>query len=269
MNKPEKLPSGRVLVTGATGGIGIALVRRFASAGHDLVLVARNAERLEAFSKEIVEEYGIKAATIPLDLMQAGAARELAAKLAQRRIAIDILVNNAGVTHQGRFDEMAPHQHQQIIGVNVVATTDLLAEFIPPMVERGHGRVLNVVGAAAFIPVPFMATYGASKAYLLSLTESLAEELVGTGVTLCALCPGVTATPMTENIEDSSLSYVKFISPTVSDPAEVADAAYDACMRGQVIRVPGTVNQLMALAGTTMPKRTARRLVGFLARRTA
>jgi len=268
MNKPDKLPSGRVLVTGATGGIGIALVRRFASAGHDLVLVARDGERLEAFRKEIVQEYGIKAATIPLDLMQAGAARELAAKLARRRIAIDVLVNNAGVNHDGRFSEMAPHQHQQIVGVNVAATTDLLAHFIPPMVERGHGRVLNVVGAAAFIPVPFMATYGASKTYLLSLTESLAEELVGSGVTICALCPGVTATPMTESIKGSNPSYVKLFAPTMSNPDEVADAGYDACMRGQVIRVPGSVNQLIALAGNTMPKWTARRLVGFLTRMT-
>ena len=106
MNKPEKLTSGRVLVTGATGGIGSALVRRFAIAGHDLVLVARDGERLEALRKAIVKEYGIKAVTVPLDLMQAGAARELAVKLARRRIAIDILVNNAGVTHQGRFDDL-------------------------------------------------------------------------------------------------------------------------------------------------------------------
>ena len=161
---------------------------------------------------------------------------------------------------------MRPSAQQEIVRLNVAAATDMLAHFVPPMVERGHGRVLNVGSTSSFVPVPFMATYAASKAYLLSLTESLAEELLGSGVTITALCPGVTATPMMDTISAHNARFVKLVASTVSNVKDVADAGYDACMRGQVIRVPGRVNLLTTISGRAMPKWMTRRVFGFVGR---
>jgi hypothetical protein len=266
MNKSPMGAAQRALVTGATSGIGAALARRFAQAGHELVLIGRSADRLELLRQDLVRQHRAKPIAITADLAEDGAAAKLAATLKRRRLPIDILVNNAGVNHQGSFKDMAPAKHQEIIRLNIAAATDLLAHFIPPMVARGHGRVLNIVGTAAFLPVPFMATYAASKAYLLSLTESLSEELYGSGVTLSALCPGVTATPMMDRIKAANPRYVRLVAATVSNVDEVAAAGYDACMRGDVIRVPGSVNLLTTIAGRTMPKWVIRRVVGLVGR---
>jgi uncharacterized protein len=257
----------RVLVTGASAGIGAALARRFARAGHDLVLVARSGDKLKALTEELGQQHGVKAIALAVDLAKEGEAGRLAATLKRRRLAIDILVNNAGVNHQGHFSDMTPTQHREIIRLNIAAATEMLAHFIPPMVARGHGRVLNVASTSAFLPVPFMATYAASKAYLLSLTESLAEELKGRGVTITALCPGVTATPMMDTIGAANPRYVRVVGATVLDPETVADAGYDACMRGQVIRVPGRVNLLTTLSARAMPKWVTRRVTGFAGRK--
>ncbi len=267
MRKAKASPE-RVLVTGASTGIGEALARRFAAAGHDLVLVARSADKLRALAAELTKRHGMSAVTIVADLAKEAEAARLAASLKRRRLKVDILVNNAGVNHQGHFRKMAPAAHQEIIRLNVAAATDMLAHFIPPMVRRGHGRVLNVASTSAFVPVPFMATYAASKAYLLSLTESLSEELAGSGVTVSALCPGVTATPMMDRIGAANPGYVRLVASTVLDVAEVAEAGYDACMKGQVIRVPGKVNLLTAISGRAVPKWLTRRVVGFAGRLT-
>ncbi len=266
MNAAKVRPVERALVTGASAGIGAALAERFARAGHDLVLVARSAGKLDALARDLSRRHGVRAVAIAADLAQDGEAGRLAAKLKRRRLAIDILVNNAGVNHQGHFREMAPIAHEEIIRVNIAAATAMLVHFIPPMVQRGHGRVLNVASTSAFLPVPFMATYAASKAYLLSLTESLSEELQGTGVTLSALCPGVTATQMMDTIGAGNPRFVRLIGSTVSKVDDVAEAGYDACMRGQVIRVPGGVNVLMTVAGRAMPKWVTRSLIGIVGR---
>ena len=256
-----------VLVTGASMGIGEALARRFARAGHDLVLVARSADKLKALADELTNSHGIKAVTIAADLARDGEVARLATTLEHRRLAIDILVNNAGINHLGHFEKMDPAANQAIIRLNIAAATEMMSYFIPPMVARGHGRVLNIASTSAFVPVPFMATYAASKAYLLSLTESVSEELHGTGVTLTALCPGVTATPMMDAMAADNSRFVKVIASTVLDVTEVADAGFDACMCGQVVRVPGRVNLLTALSSRAVPKWVTRRVVGLMARK--
>jgi short-subunit dehydrogenase len=266
MTQLQKKPKERVLVTGASTGIGAGLAQRFARAGHDLVLVARSGDKLKALAEDLTEHHGVSAVTIAADLAKDGEVARLAATLKRRRLNIDILVNNAGINHQGRFKDMAPAAHQEIIRLNIAAATDMLARFIPPMVERGYGRVLNVGSTSSFVPVPFMATYAASKAYLLSLTESLSEELKGTGVTLTALCPGVTATPMMDTIGAGNPDFVKLIAFTVLDVKEVASAGYDACMRGQVIRIPGKVNLATTLSSRAVPKWVSRRIYGFIGR---
>jgi uncharacterized protein len=258
--------SGRVLVTGASGGIGEALARRFARAGYDLVLVARRADKLKALADELGAKHQVSVVTIAADLAQEGAAAKLAATLKRRKLTIDILVNNAGIIAQGPFEQLDPANHQALIRLNIAATTDLMAHFIPPMVARGKGRVLNIASTSAFIPVPFVAVYAASKSYLLSLSESVSEELRGTGVTITALCPGVTATPMMDRMSADNAGLIKLIGSTVLDVEEVADAGFDACISGQVVRIPGKFNLATALSGRMMPKWLTRRAFGLMGR---
>jgi short-subunit dehydrogenase len=265
MSKDNKL--GTVLVTGASMGIGEALARRFADAGHDLVLAARSTDKLKALAQELDQRHGINVVTVACDLSKDGEVARLAASLKRRKIDIDILVNNAGINDQGHFDQMPSSAQQAIIRLNIAATTEMMSCFIPSMVKRGHGRVLNVASTSAFIPVPFMATYAASKAYLLSLTESVSEELRGSGVTLSALCPGVTATPMMAEMSSKNSQFVKVIGSTVLDVTDVAEAGYTACMSAKVVTVPGRVNLMTTLSSRAMPKWMTRRVSGVMGRR--
>ena len=256
----------RVLVTGASGGIGEALARRFARAHHDLVLVARSEDKLKALAKELTEKYQVDVVVISSDLAMPGEVPKLARTLKRRKLDIDILVNNAGINHTSPFEKLDPKQNQDLIALNIMTTTDMISYFLPGMLERGHGRVLNVCSTSSFLPVPFMATYAASKAYLLSLTESLSEELKTKGITFTALCPGVTATPMMESMSASNPKFVKIIGTTVLDVKDVAEAGYDACMSGQVIRIPGKFNLVEVASSRAMPRWLTRRLFGFMGR---
>jgi short-subunit dehydrogenase len=266
MIKSKRKSADRVLITGASTGIGEGLARRFAHAGHDLVLVARSADKLESLATEIRQADGVNVMPIAADLAKPNAAARLAATLKRRRLPIDILVNNAGINLQGHFSRISAPAHQDLIALNVSATTDMLSHFIPPMIERGHGRVLNISSTSAFLPVPFMATYAASKAYLLSLSESLAEELKGSGVTMSVLCPGVTATPMMDTFTEGNPLFTSLIGATVLQVEEVSNAGYKACMAGRVDDVPGRVNLITALSSRAIQKWAGRRLMGILGR---
>ncbi len=266
MNSPEN-PS-TVLITGASSGIGAALAHRFARAGNRLVLVARRADRLQALARALADEHGVSAIVLGADLAQAGAAAALAARLRRRRLTIDILVNNAGVLEHGAFVRLNAERQQQLIDLNVSGLTAMLAQFVPAMVERGRGRVLNVASIAAFQPVPSLATYAASKAYVLSLSESLAEELRDSGVTVTALCPGITATPMLRTAAEASASLARLPDFLIADVDAVAAEGYEACMQGEVIRVPGLLNQAATIAGRAVPKWLLRRIAGSIGRST-
>jgi len=183
-------------------------------------------------------------------------------------MAIDILVNNAGVLEHGAFVRMDAGRQQQLIDLNVSGLTAMLAQFVPAMVERGRGRVLNVASIAAFQPVPSLATYAASKAYVLSLSESLAEELRDSGVTVTALCPGITATPMLRGAVTASAALARLPDFLVADVDAVAAEGYAACMQGEVIRVPGLLNQAATIAGRAVPKWLLRRIAGGIGRST-
>ena len=260
--------SGRTaLVTGASSGIGEALAARFAEGGFNLVLVARSADKLEALAASLASAHGVKAWAVPADLAQPGAAHKLAAACKRARRRIDVLVNNAGVLENGAFVDTTAARHQQLIDLNVGALTAMLAAFLPAMVERGEGRVLNVASIAAFQPVPSLATYAATKAYVLSLTESLSEELKGSGVTVTALCPGITETPMVQSARQANAELGKLPDFVVGSAEDVAREGYDACLRGEVIRVPGVLNQAATLAARATPKWLLRRLSGAMVRR--
>jgi hypothetical protein len=265
--KPTPPARPTALITGASAGIGAELARCFAAAGYDLVLVARRAEALQALAAALHSAHGIQAQVQAADLARPGAAQKLHAALDTRSTTVDVLVNCAGVLHQGAFTAIAPAQHQGIIDLNISALTAMLGAFVPGMVARGSGRVLNVASVAAFQPIPSLASYAASKAYVLSLSESLAEELKGTGVTVTALCPGITATAMLQQAAGENDKLAKIPGFLVGDVAQVAQAAFDACLRGDAIVVPGAINQGAMIASRATPKWLVRMLGGSIGRR--
>jgi uncharacterized protein len=254
------------LITGASSGIGEALARCFARGGHGLVLVARSGDKLKAQAQALASEFGVRVTALPADLSRPGAANRLAASLRRRRIDIDVLVNNAGVLEHGAFVETPAQRHQELIDLNVSSLTAMLAQFVPAMVERRRGRILNVASIAAFQPVPSLATYAATKAYVLSLTESLAEELRDSGVTVTALCPGITDTPMVSKATAKSPGLARLPGLLIGDVNEVAAEGYRACIAGDVIRVPGVLNFAATVAGRATPKWLLRRIAGALGR---
>lgn len=260
-------PRQTALITGASSGIGEALAHACARAGFNLVLVARSAAKLAALARQLAGEHGVKAWSVPTDLAQDGAAQQLASKMQRARRPIDLLVNNAGVLEHGAFASMPAQRHRELIRLNVEALTDMLAAFVPPMVARGHGRVLNVASIAAFQPVPSLATYAATKAYVLSLTESLAEELQGSGVSVTALCPGITATAMLDKAARTDDRLGSLPAFVVGKADSVAEQGLQACLRGTVICVPGALNRAVTVAGRAAPRWVVRRVGGAVVRR--
>jgi short-subunit dehydrogenase len=261
---PERLTA---LITGASSGIGEALATCFARDGHRLVLVARSEDKLQALAQSLRTAHGTRVDVLPADLTLPGAAAALAATLRRKRCAVDVLVNNAGVLEQGAFTALPAAAQRQMIALNVAGLTEMLVAFVPPMVARGHGRVLNVASIAAFQPVPGLATYAATKAYVLSLTESLVEELRDTGVSVTALCPGITATAMLGRATARNGRLRQLPGFVVGDVEAVAAEGYRACLAGEVITVPGALNQAATLASRATPRWLLRRIAGMLGRK--
>ena len=259
---------GRVLITGASAGIGAELAREFAKHGHTLVLVARSKDKLTALAAELNAAHDTDALVIVEDLSRPGCAAAIAAELEERGVEVDILVNNAGVLDIGSFAATPSETYDNMVALNVAAPTSLTSLLLPPMIERKFGRILNVASLAAFQPIPSMAVYAATKAYVLSLTESLSEELRGTGVKVTALCPGLTDTSMVANIKAKSQTAQWTPSMLISDPKTVAKQAYKATMSGQTILVPGLPNQMAAAWAQITPRWLTRAVTGFATRRT-
>ena len=255
------------LITGASSGIGEALAQCFAKGGVDLVLVARSADKLAVLAKRLAAAHKVKVFVAAADLAEPASAEALAARMRKAGRAIDVLVNCAGVLAHGAFIALPAARQQELIDLNVSALTAMLAHFVPPMVARGHGRILNVASIAAFQPVPSLATYAATKAYVLSLTESLSEELDGTGVTVTALCPGITATHMLATASAASPALARLPGLVISDVEAVANSGYQACMKGDVINVPGVLNQAAMLASRIAPKWLVRSIGGVIGRK--
>lgn len=271
MPAPLTKPAAATLITGASSGIGEALAHCFAGAGHHLVLVARNGEKLRTLANKLVRKYGIVAMVQVADLSKPGAAARLATTLKRKRCTVNVLVNNAGVLAQGRFAGMTPESQQQMIDLNISGLTSMLSAFLPGMVARAAresvGRVLNVASIAAFQPVPTLATYAASKAYVLSLTESLSEELKDSGVTVTALCPGLTATHMLSAAKRSNAKFRQIPDFLVAEVDDVARQAFEACMKGDAICVPGVINRAAMIASRGTPKWLVRQVGGLLGRK--
>jgi short-subunit dehydrogenase len=247
------------LVTGASSGIGLDLARRFAAEGFDVVLVARSQGKLDAVAAELAKAHGVHAHVQTADLAQPRAAEALVAALDARGLVIDVLVNNAGYALYGAFAETDVVDELAMIQVNIVALTHLTKLLVPRMVARKQGRILNVASTAAFQPGPLMAVYYASKAYVLSFSEALANELAGSGVTVTALCPGPTRTGFQARAQMEESKLVR--GKEIMTAEEVARAGFDGLMKGKTVVIPGVGNKMLAQAVRFLPRTTVTRLV--------
>ena len=254
-----------VLITGASSGIGEAIAWVFAENSYDMILVARSVDKLDTLADELSDKYEVNVSVRPMDLSEPGSAESLARALHREGQQVDILVNNAGVLEHGAFAEMSPEDHQRMVQLNVAGLTDILAYFVPDMVARKSGRILNVASNAAFQPIPSLSTYAATKAYVLSLSEALGEELRGAGVSVTALCPGITDTSL---FTDAGSFVDSVPSMFIGDVETVAREGFEACMKGTPIVVPGKINLAGTLVARAAPKWLIRRLLGVAGRST-
>jgi hypothetical protein len=255
-----------VVITGASAGIGRELALVFAEHGYDLVVVARSRDKLEALGEEVVSGYARRVHIVAMDLAEPGAAARLHEEVRALGWPVDVLVNNAGVAVVRAFLEADAAALSKMISLNVSALSELIRCFAPDMVARGSGRVLNIASAAAFQPTPMLCAYAATKAFVLSLTEGLSQELSGTGVTITALCPGFVATDLVKNASEAMGTPDMVPTFLLLDPVEVAREGYEACMKGEVIRVSGWSYQLMVQLGRLYPRWLVRNVAGFVAR---
>jgi len=238
------------LVTGASSGIGEAFARRLARDGRALGLVARRADRLEALAAELRTAHGVEVFVLPSDLAQSGAVSALAAELEERGLTADWLVNNAGFGTFGRFDQLPLARELEEITVNVEALVELTGRLVRPMVARGRGAILNVSSVGGFFPSANMATYTATKAFVLSFSEATAAELAGTGVHVLCVCPGFTRTEFADELSTDSSWVPDFMWMTAD---EVADEAV-AAVGGTSVLVNGRVNRLMTSVMKFVPR---------------
>jgi short-subunit dehydrogenase len=249
---PAASHNGVALITGASSGIGAEIAREFASRGRRVVLVARRAEKLH----ELAESLGAAADVLAADLSKPAERAALPERVTELGLVVDVLVNNAGLSTVGPIAESDPAAELNLIEVDAAAVADLCSRFVPGMVSRGRGAVLNVASVGAFGPLPGQAAYGAAKAFVLSYTQSLGQELSGTGVIAATLCPGPVKTGFGEaagiSDEDAEAALPKAMWV---DPDEVARAAVDGLASGRTVIVPGVFNRIGAVAFQHLPRR--------------
>lgn len=248
-----------VLVTGASAGIGLELARCAAAEGSNLILVARREERLRDLVTELEERHNVKARLMVHDLDNPDAPQAIVDELGG--VEVDVLVNNAGFGARGAFAELALDEQIGMIHVNIEALTRLTRLLLPPMLERGRGGVLNVASTAGFQPGPYMSVYYASKAYVLSLSEALAEETKDTGVTITCLAPGPTKTEFQDRA-GTKLAWVSQLNPASAE--DVARTGWNGFRSGKVIVIPGPANRVAATLVKLVPRIVARKATALL-----
>jgi len=244
------------LVTGASAGLGVEFARQLAKRGHSLVLVARRKERLEELAKELGN-----ARAVAFDLSKKDAAAKLLADLDANGEVVDLLVNNAGFGLIGRFAELDAKRERQMIDLNVATLTDLCRAVAPQMIERKSGGIINVASTAAFQPGPKMAVYFATKAFVLSLSEALHEELKPYGIKVSCLCPGPTRT---EFGEVAGFGGSGLFDKVAMDARTVVAAGLAGLDRNKAVVIPGVVNKVGAVSGRFAPRSVVRRIAGAI-----
>ena len=243
---------GVTVITGASAGLGVEFARQCRRSGDELVLVARRRDRLEALAAELGSSH-----VIALDLAKPGAPARLLEEVGKLGLEIDTLINNAGFGVTGRFDKAPADRLIEMIDLNVRALTETCRLVLPAMVERGRGAILNVASTAAFQAGPNMAVYYASKAYVLSFTEAIHQELKGKGVKVSALCPGPTATEFFDVAESSGSTLAKM----ATDPVAVVTAGLKGLERNRAITIPGLGNKVGAQSNRILPRALMRRII--------
>ena len=257
---------GTALVTGASTGIGLELARVLAGNGHPLVIAARDREKLQALAAQLQTEYGISVSVFAKDLSQPGAAEALWSELSDSNISIGILVNNAGVGAYGEFQNEPLQDLERMQMLNVVALTTLTRLALPQMLAGKHGRILNVASVVGYQPGgPRMAVYYATKSYVLSFSKGLARELDGSGVSVTALCPGLTKSSFEQRAGASGTALYKFFPQM--NAKDVAIAGYRGMMRGRKTVLPGIATKMMAFAGELPPRAIALKVNHLLLKR--
>jgi len=249
----------RALVTGASAGIGAAFAERLSQQGYDVILVARNRQRLEALAQRLHSSAGTQVEVLPADLTDPTELRVVERVVGDTEL--DLLVNNAGFGTFGRFAELDVDREEEEVRLNVVALVRLTRAALPGMTARHAGAIIQVSSMAAFQPGPYNATYCATKAYVNSFTEALYEELRGTGVQVQALCPGFTRTEFQQR---AKVDVSRVPSFAWMGPEAVVDASLAALGRGDLVCVPGFANRLVSTVASVVPRSLTRRVVGSL-----
>jgi short-subunit dehydrogenase len=255
------------LVTGASSGIGEALARRLAERGHDLVLVARDREKLEALAKELEAAHDASAHVLPADLSDAAQLQAVEDRCHDRDAPIAVLVNNAGVGSFGDFHTLDVDSEAREIQLNVVALVRLTHAAVSEMVPRGSGGILNVSSLAGFQPSPMMAVYSATKAFVTSFTEGVHEEVKGSGVAVTALCPGFTRTGFQTSANVPAATELPGFLWQEAD--QVAVAGLDGLAKNRAVVLPGALNKGLGVFSSVMPHALTRRIGGAVVKRTA
>src|SRR4051795_7976213 len=253
MALPSPDPNSTCLVTGASSGIGAEIARGLARRGQGVTLVARREERLRELAEELAGEHGVRTETISADVSDTDDRNRLKSEIEERGLTVEVLVNNAGYGSGGKFIELDHDSEAGMIPTNVESVVAPTGIFLPDMVDRGRGAVLNLASLIAFQPVPFQATYGASKAAILSFTEAVHEELRGTGVTITAICPGPVRTEFGE-VGGFGGADEKIPDFVWLEADKVAEDALEGLEKGDRVVVPGALNQLAAYSGHYMPR---------------
>lgn len=241
------------MITGASSGIGKAFAEIFAKEHYRLILASRNEKKLNDIARQLHERYRTETIVVPVDLSQASGPQQLFDAVAQRDIEIDVLVNNAGIGSFGPLHELTIQSELEMIQLNVHSLSHLMMLFLPGMVARNSGRILNVGSTTSFYACPLSANYAASKAFVLYLSEAVSSELKGTGVGVTALCPGATGTEFFRmaKMDKQKVSDAK----ALMDAKKVAQIGFDALMKGKPFVIPGLQNWLLAQAPRFFPRR--------------
>lgn len=249
------------LITGASTGIGYELSKIFAREGYNAILVARNRVKLGEVAKELERLYGISTKVVSADLSLSSAPEKLYREIAASEIFIDVLVNNAGIGTFGPFHQTSLKSELELIQLNIASLAHLTKLFLPQMLSRRFGKILNVASTAAFQPGPFMSNYYASKAYVVSFSVALASELKGKGVSVSVLCPGPTRSEFHKraNMENSGLMKLPFM-----ESYEVAQKGFDGLMKGKTVIIPGTLNKIGATLGKISPMQIGASIVKII-----
>jgi len=254
------MSQGTALTTGASSGIGAEFARQLAAEGMDQVLVARRADRLAALADELTKKYSVRCHTIATDLSHAEAPQQVFAGTESKGLKIDWLVNNAGFGTNGRFETLPLDRELEEIQLNVGALVALARLYLPGMIERGHGQIVNLGSVGSWVPTPYMATYSATKAFILSFSDAIAAEVAGKGVGVLALCPGATKTEFQE-VAGVSESVPEF---TYMSAQVVVRQAIAAAKSGKRTLVPGWMNKVMIGSTRLTPRSVLAKVAGSM-----